>query len=73
MSNENQAIANQVIEAFQSLLESDVRNAIGDKNFKVLNKIVLEALSEHSEIILERFDSVIKQLRAEVERPSMEL
>ena len=73
MTNENQAIANQAVEAFQALLDDDARNAIGDKNFAALNKIVCEALSEHSEIILEHFDTVIKQLRSEVERPSMEL
>ena len=73
MANENEAIASQAVEAFKSLLEDDVRNAIGDRNFAALNKIVCEALSEHSEIILERLETVIKQLRSEVDRPALEL
>ena len=73
MSNENETIANQAVEAFKALLDEKAIDVVGEKNFITLNKIICEALSEHSEIILERFNGVIKQLRSEIERPSLEL
>lgn len=73
MSNEHEALADQVVETFQSLLDTDIRDAIGNENFTALNEMVREALSEHTAIILGRFDEVIKNLRAEIEKPEIEL
>lgn len=73
MSIQYEAIADQVVNSFKGLLEEDIQNSIGDKHFDALKCMVCEALSEHSEIILERLDIVIKQLRSEVQRPSLEL
>ena len=73
MSIQHEAIADQVVMSFKGLLEDDIQNSIGDKHFEALKAMVCEALSEHSEIILKRFDVAIKQLRSEVDRPSLEL
>lgn len=51
----------------------DVRESIGEQHFDALKAIVIEALAEHSGIILERIEAVIKQLRTEVEKRPIEL
>ena len=71
MSNQHEAIANQVVKSFKDLLEDDIQVSIGDKNFEALKDMVCESLSEHSEIILSRFDEVMKDLKSEIDRPSL--
>lgn len=73
MSIQHEAIADQVVKSFKELLEDDVQSVISSKNFDALKGMVCEALSEHSQIILSRFDGVIKELKSEVDRPSLEL
>ncbi len=73
MSREQEEIANHVIQSFQDLLGSDVRESIGDQHFEALKGIVSEALAEHSETMLERVEAITKQLRTEIEKHSIEL
>ena len=73
MVREQEELANHVIESFQALLACDVRESIGEQHFDALKAIVIEALAEHSGIILERIEAVIKQLRTEVEKRPIEL
>ena len=73
MNHEHETLADQVVDTFQTLLDNDVRDAIGDKNFAALNEMIREALSDHTAIILDRFEEVIKKLRAEIEKPEIEL
>ena len=73
MVREHQKIANHVIKSFQVLLASDVGESIGEQHFDALKTIVIEALAEHSETILERIDAVIKQPGTEVEKRPIEL
>ena len=73
MSIQHEAIADQVVMSFRDLLDDDTRGSIGDKHFEALKSMVCEALCEHSQIILSRFDEVIKELKSEIDRPSLEL
>ncbi len=73
MSREQEEIANHVIQSFQALLSSEVCESIGDQHFEALKGIVSEALAEHSETILERFEAITKKLRTEIEKHSIEL
>jgi hypothetical protein len=73
MVREQEELANHVIESFQALLASDVRESIGEQHFDALKAIVIEALAERSETILERIEAVTKQLRTEVEKHPIEL
>ena len=73
MSVQHEAIADRVVKSFKALLEDDVQSSISNKNFDALKGMVCEALSEHSQIILSRLDGVIKELKADVDRPSREL
>jgi len=73
MSIQHEAIADQLIKSFKDVLEDEVQSSISNRNYEALKGMVCEALSEHSQIILSRFDEVIKELRSEVDRPSLEL
>ena len=68
-----QTIANHVVDTFQSLLDSKQENLVGDNKFDVLRVMIREVLSEHTDIILGRFEEVIKQLKSEVEKSELEL
>jgi hypothetical protein len=73
MSRKQEEIANHVIQSFQALLDSEVRESIGDQHFEALNGIVCEALAEYSETILKRIEDITRQLRTEIEKQSIEL
>ena len=74
MSSDPTALANGVVDAFQALLDSNVREEIGENHFHALHGMVREAIAEHSEVMLERLESNLSQIRSEmVERRSLEL
>lgn len=73
MGNEQKDTANHVVEKFQELLDSDMNAAIGEHNFEALNSLVREAIAEHTESLIEKFDDVLKQIKAETERRPLEL
>jgi hypothetical protein len=73
MTEQHETLANKVVTSFKDVLTEDIRSSIGDSNFEALKGMVCEALSEHSLIIASRFDDVIKELKSEVCRPSLEL
>ena len=74
MGSESKALANDVVEAFQALLDSDVRDAVGKDHFRALHGMIREAIAEQSEAILERLERNLSQVKAEmVERRPLEL
>lgn len=73
MSREQEEIANHVVQSFQALLDSEVRESIGDQHFEALKGIVCEAFAEHTETILNRVEDITRQLRTEIEKQSIEL
>ena len=73
MATEQEAMANHVVESFLALLDSEVSNLVGEHNFNSLKIIVHEAMAEHSEIVLDRLEAVIRQLKSEIERRPLEL
>ncbi len=73
MNNSTQSLADQVVDKFRSMLDDAARTAVGNEHFNALRDMVREALSEHSEMILAQLDGVIRQLRAEIDRPDLEL
>ena len=46
MSNDPQALANEVVESFKELLDNDLRQAIGEHQFQALNGMVVEAIAK---------------------------
>ena len=74
MGSESKTLANEVVEAFQGLLDSDVREAVGKEHFHALSGMIREAIAEQSEAILERLERNLSQVKAEmVERRPLEL
>ncbi len=73
MTNKQKIFADHVVEEFQSLLDSDTSKAIGEQNFEALNSLVREAIAEHTESIMEQFESVLKNARKDLERRPLEL
>jgi len=74
MISDPQAVANEVVESFQVLLDSDVRDAIGEHQFYALRGLIREAIAEQSEAIFECLAQDLKQLQSEtVARHPLEL
>jgi hypothetical protein len=64
MTSDPKALANQVVESFQVLLDSNVRDAIGEHQFYALQGLIREAIAEQSEVIFERLAQDLKQLQS---------
>ncbi len=74
MSSNPKALASGVVDAFQALLDSNVREAIGENHFHELHGMIREAIAEQSEAMLERLELNMSQIRSEmVERRPLEL
>lgn len=74
MSNEPQALANEVVESFKELLDGDLREAIGEHRFQALQGMILEATAKQSELILELLEQNLAQLKSRmIERRPLEL
>lgn len=74
MASESKAVASDVVEAFQALLDSDVKEAVGKDHFHALHGMIREAIAEQSEAIIERLERNLSQVKAEmVERRPLEL
>jgi len=73
MSNEQEKLANHVVETFKSMLGNELDQLIGENNFEALNSLIRDAIGEFSETTLGRVEDVLKQLRMEVERRPLEL
>ncbi len=73
MGKEQKELARHVVDKFQALLDNETKDSIGEHNFEDLNSLICDALSEHSESIIERLENVIKQIRLELERRPLEL
>jgi hypothetical protein len=56
MSSNPKALASGVVDAFQALLDSNVREAIGENHFHELHGMIREAIAEQSEAMLERLE-----------------
>ena len=74
MACDPKSLAGEVVESFQSLLDSETREAVGEHNFHALHGMVREAIAEQSEVILDQLEQTLKQIRSErVERRPLEL
>lgn len=74
MSSDPKALASNVIDSFQALLDIDVQEAIGENHFHALHGMIREAIAENSETLLEQLELKLSQIRSEmVERRSLEL
>ncbi len=74
MASDPKLLASEVIESFKSLLDSEVRDAVGEHQFHALQGMVREAIAEHSDAIVDRLEQELKTIRSEmVERRPLEL
>ena len=74
MSHDPQALANEVVESFKELLDSELQQAIGESHFQALHGMVVEAIANQSEVILELLQQNLEQLKSRmIERRPLEL
>jgi hypothetical protein len=73
MMKRHQDKAAQIIEAFRNSLDVQLQQQISDAQLKDLEAMIVEAIGEELGIAAERVDQVVKQLRAESERPDLGL
>lgn len=74
MASDPKLLAGEVVESFKSLLDAEVRDAVGEHRFHSLQGMVREAIAEHSDAIVDRLEQDLKTIRSEmVERRPLEL
>ena len=74
MSSNSKTLASKVVNAFQALLDSDVRDAIDENHFHALHEMVSAAITEQSEAILKQLEQDLLQIKSDlVERRPLEL
>ena len=73
MKNKHQALAEQVVQAFQNKLDPQVLEQIGRAGFEDLRLLVEEALAESLGAALERVDDLMRELRADAGKHEIEL
>ena len=73
MNQRHQKLADQVLTAFRSELDETDRQCIGEARLQRLHALICEALSDELELVSGRVEAVVKELRAEIDRPALEL
>ncbi len=74
MDGKSKKRADDVVEAFKARLGGDAIAAVGEHQFHALRDMVREALAEQSEVIVERLQRELEEIRSElIERRALEI
>lgn len=73
MTDRHQELATRVVEAFKANLGEAARGHISAAQFEDLNLMIREALSEEREATAALLEELLRKLRADIERPELEL
>ena len=73
MNQRHIELADQVVSTFRSNLDSQLRERIGQAGFEHLHVLICEALSEELGTVAGRVEALLTDLRAEIEKPEIEL
>jgi hypothetical protein len=73
MADRHIELSQKVVDAFKGTLSDAAREQIGDARFAQLSRMISEALSEELETAVVAVEAVVKQLRAEVDKPELGL
>jgi hypothetical protein len=73
MIKRHQDKAAQIVEAFSNTLDIEALQQISDAQLKGLQAMIVEAMGEELGIAAARVAAVVTELRAESERPDLEL
>lgn len=73
MNQRHENLANEVVNGFRAKLEGGEQESIGDARFKELHRLICEALAQELQTAARRVDKLVQELRAEIEKPEIEL
>jgi urease accessory protein UreH len=73
MNQRHQELADEVLAEFRSKLEASDQAHIGEARFGELHGLVCEALAEELEAVTNRVAALAQDLRAEIDKPPIEL
>lgn len=73
MNQRHQKLADQVLTAFRSDLDQADQQRIGEARFETLHGLICEALSDELKLVSGRVEAVVKEMRAEIDQPELEL
>ncbi len=73
MNQRHQDLADHVLSAFRGALDEPARQAVGEAGFHQLHTLVREALAEEASVVSGRLEALLRELRAEVDRPDLGL
>ncbi len=73
MTIDNTQLADEVVNAFKNILSEEALSHISETEFKELNSMVHEALSQQLSHATEMVEETVKKLRAMTERPDIGL
>jgi hypothetical protein len=66
-------LADKVLSGFRADLDSQTEERIGEAGFQRLHGLIGEALSEELESVSGRFEDLLQELRAEIDKREIEL
>ena len=73
MNQRHQELADHVLTVFRSDLDGIDQERIGEAGFKQLHGLICEALSQELEAVSDRMEAFLQELRAEIDKPQLEL
>jgi hypothetical protein len=73
MSQRHQQLADNVLAAFRENLGDEEQRRIGEAAFQQLHSLILEALSLELDHVSSQMEALLQTLRAEIDKPSLEL
>ena len=73
MNQRHQELADKVLAAFRAKFDEADLQRIGEARFQVLHSLVGEALAEELDVVSDRLEGLLRQLRSETEKPELEL
>jgi len=73
MIKRHQDKAAQIVEGFSNTLDVEAQQKISDAQLQGLQAMIVEAMGEELGIAAARVAAVVRELRAESERPDLEL
>ena len=73
MNQRHEDLANQVVSGFRANLESGEQEIIGDARFQGLHRLICEALAQELQTAASRVEGLVRELRAEIDKPELGL
>jgi len=73
MTSTPRDLSERVVAAFKESLRPEIRDQITESEYSLLGLMVREAIADSISDVVEQFEATLKTMRAEIERPPIDL